>query len=311
MTDQAKSISLAYVVPTKDRPDDLAKLLASIGRQTVLPDQIVIVDAGDPRVEDLVAQFSALPITYVREFPPSLSRQRNAGMAALKDHIDVAGYMDDDIELAPDATEKIRNFWRTAGPQVGGAAFTIVNQPLRSPVLGLLSEFFLINSRRVGVVLPSGFSSSITPQRENIRTDWLYGGATLWRREVIARFAYDEWYIGHGYLEDLDFSYRVCQAYELWVVADARLWHWPHPIRLERNVDLGKQQMVNRVYFVRKMCHFQPLCVAWGLFGQSVRNGLESIRNGDKAGLLRLWGNILGLKDLVTQGPRPVEGIWK
>ena len=27
-------------------------------------------------------------------------------------------------------------------------------------------------------------------------------------------FDYDEWYIGHGYLEDLDFSYRVSRSGE-------------------------------------------------------------------------------------------------
>ena len=306
-----KSVELAYVVPTKDRPDELAKLLVSLSKQTVMPSQIVLVDASDPPIRDLVSKFRSLPITYVREFPPSLARQRNAGMAALEDEITVAGYIDDDVELAADATERMVAFWRSAEPEVGGASFTIVNQPLRHALFGLLSDVFLINSRKVGIVLPSGFSSSITPQPENIQTEWLYGGATLWRREVIDNYKYDEWYIGHGYLEDLDFSYRVSRKYELWVVADARLWHWPRPIRLERNVDLGKQQIVNRIYFVRKLRCFGFIPVAWGLIGQAVRNLLESAIQRNRAGVLRFWGNVLGLRDLALHGQRPVEGIWK
>ena len=304
-------IALAYVVPTKDRRDDLTKLLASISQQTIQPNQIVIVDASDLPVRDLADQFSALPITYVREFPPSLSRQRNAGMAALNENIKVAGYIDDDIELAADATERMIAFWTAAPPQVGGAAFTIANQPLRHRVLGILSEIFMINSRRSGAVLRSGFSSSITPQPANVRTEWLYGGATLWRREVIASYKYDEWYLGHGYLEDLDFSFRVSRNYELWLVANARLWHWPHPIRVDRNVDLGRQQMVNRIYFVRKLKCFPMTLVIWGLFGQGIRNLLESLHQRNRAGLLRLWGNLLGLKDLAVNRGRSVEGNWK
>ena len=311
MTDPTENIRLAYVVPTKDRAQDLAKLFASLVRQTTMPDQIVIVDASDPPVQNVIEGFGSLPITYVREFPPSLARQRNSGMAALRKEITVAGYIDDDIELAPDATEKMVAFWRSAGPEVGGAAFTIANQPLRHPVFSALSAFFMINSGRIGAVLPSGFPASITPQPQNIQTEWLYGGATLWRREVINEYRYDEWYLGHGYLEDLDFSYRVSRRYQLWVVADAKLSHWPHPIRIERNIDLGKQQMVNRVYFVRKMQCFGRLPVMWGLFGQAVRNVLESLKQRNRAGLLRLWGNVLGLKDIVLNHGRPVEGIWK
>ena len=43
------TVKLAYVVPTKDRPDDLRKLLESLAAQTRAPDQIVIVDGGYSR----------------------------------------------------------------------------------------------------------------------------------------------------------------------------------------------------------------------------------------------------------------------
>jgi GT2 family glycosyltransferase len=307
----ARPIRLAYVIPTKDRRDDLRKLFLTIARQTVLPDQIVIVDASDPPIRSLVDEFPELPVTYVREFPPSLARQRNAGMAALRETINVAGYIDDDIELADDATERMKAFWQSAGPQVGGAAFTIVNQPRAHPVAGLLARLFLLNSRRVGTVLPSGFGAAIVPQDHNIRTDWLYGGATMWRREIIATHAYDEWYLGHGYLEDLDFSYRVSRSHELWLVADAKLWHWPRATQMERNIDVGRQQIVNRIYFVRKMASFQPLLVAYGLLGQALRNLLEPVKERNQAGFLRLWGNLLGLRDLAVNGLRSVDAIWK
>jgi glycosyltransferase involved in cell wall biosynthesis len=311
MSEFRKPVRLAYVVPTKDRREDLRKLLITIARQTLQPDQVVVVDASDPPIRDLVDEFPELAITYVREFPPSLARQRNAGMAAIADSITVAGYIDDDIELADNATERMAAFWASAEPEVGGAAFTIVNQPQPHVLFGILSRFFLLNSSRVGAVLPSGFGAAIFPQESNVRTEWLYGGATMWKREVIAKFSYDEWYLGHGYLEDLDYSYRVSRQYELWLVADAKLWHWPRPIRIERNVDMGRQQIVNRLYFVRKMGRFNPVLVTYSLFGLAIRNLLEPIKERNRAGLLQLWGNLLGLRDIAKHGLRSVNAVWK
>ncbi len=305
------SEKIAYVVPTKDRCEDLTKLLVSLAKQSVLPEQIVIVDASDPPVEDLVRQFPQLPLTYVREFPPSLARQRNAGMAALRDDITVAGYLDDDLELDETATERMVAYWKEASPSVGGAAFTIVNQPLRHPLLGFFSELFLLNGREQGRMLRSGFATSITPSPCNVGTDWLYGGATLWRREVVNRYSYDEWYIGHGFLEDLDFSYRVSRNYELWVVADACVWHWPRPILMSQNSKLGRQQVVNRIYFIRKVGGFAFPAVAWALCGQALRNLLESAAELNAAGLHRLGGNIMGFADVARGRLQSVDGIWK
>src|SRR5712691_8256306 len=98
---------LAFVVPTKDRPDDLRRMLASLRAQTRPPDQLIVVDGSDPDVHDVVAEFSDLKADYVRVFPPSLARQRNAGMQQLRTDIALAGYLDDDVVLEPDAIEKM------------------------------------------------------------------------------------------------------------------------------------------------------------------------------------------------------------
>ena len=305
------TVPIAYVVPTKDRPDDLAKLLESLRRQSVQASQIVIVDGSETPIDGLLAKYPDLPLTYVRIYPPSLARQRNAGMAALQPNIAVAGYLDDDLELDPIATERMHAFWSSTDATTGGAAFTIVNQPERGRVGAVISDFFLLNGSAQGKVLSSGFATSILPTTKTERTDWLYGGATLWRREVIESFSYDEWYIGHGYLEDLDYSHRVAQAYSLYVVADARCWHWPKPVRIEQNLTLGRQQVLNRIYFTRKFRHFGWFPFLWAMFGQSFRNLIEPLQTRDRAGWLRFRGNVLGYIDLIRHGVRQTGGIWK
>src|SRR5690242_10297535 len=118
---------LAFVVPTRNRRADLWRMLSSIRAGADRPDQIVVVDGGDEgqTVEDVESAFPELALEYVREFPPSLARQRNAGMARVSPDISLAGYLDDDLVLTPQAMTAMLGFWQTAGPDVGGASFNI------------------------------------------------------------------------------------------------------------------------------------------------------------------------------------------
>lgn len=241
---------VAFVVPTKDRPEDLRKLLASIAAQTRMPDQVIVVDGSNPSVRNVCDEFPGVSIDYVRLVPPSLARQRNAGMQRLRDGITHAGYLDDDIVLEPDAIEQMARFWERAAEDVGGVGFNIVNRPR---IRGMwLKRLFLIEDDEPGRMLRSGCASSFFVQEGDLETDWLSGGATVWRREVIDRFAYDDWFTGTGLLEDVDYSYNVHGAWRLAVAGAARLAHYSRPIRPESQFLLGKWQVVNRMYIVRK-----------------------------------------------------------
>ena len=302
-------VHMAYVVPTKDRPDDMRTLLASLQRQTRGVEQIIVVDGSDPAIDEVLAEFSDLAITYVRVFPPSLAKQRNAGMAVLDDGINIAGYLDDDLVLEPDATERMIEFWQDADSEVGGAAFSILNQP--KAMANWLTGLFLLDDPSPGKMLASGFQAQIPTLFETIPTDWLYGGATLWRRTVIEAFQYDEWYIGHGYLEDVDFSYRVHQQYQLCVVGKAQVNHYSRPIRLESNYDIGKQQILNRLYFIRKVGGFSALRTAQAFAGQMFFNIASSLRHFDSAGGRRFFGNVVGLLAALRGQADQVGGHYK
>jgi glycosyltransferase involved in cell wall biosynthesis len=241
---------IAFVVPTKDRPEDLRKLLFSISSQTRKPDQLIIVDGSNPDIRHVLEEFQELEADYVRIYPPSLSKQRNAGMRHLKPEITLAGYLDDDIVLEPSAINVMLEFWSDASANTGGAAFNITNAPPANWLF--LKKLLLIDSPHPGRMLSSGFPSTIGFQTANIETDWLYGGATVWRREIINHHDYDEWFLGTGFMEDVDFSFTVHRKNRLIVVAGARLAHYSYPVRPEREALLGKWQIVNRMYLVRK-----------------------------------------------------------
>ena len=248
-----REISFAFVVPTKDRGEDLRRMLASLVTQTRLPDQVIVVDGSGIAVSWCVAEFADLQIDYLRLLPPSLSAQRNAGMAMLRPEITHAGYLDDDVVLETDAVCQMASFWVSAGVDVGGAAFNVVNMTqLKDSVPRRRSGVF---GNGAGKVAPNGLVHELCEVRENLETDWLCGGATVWRREVIENYCYDNWFQGTGFLEDVDYSYGVRERYRLFVVAAARLAHISQPVRADRQWLFGKWQVVNRMHIVRKYRH--------------------------------------------------------
>jgi len=63
---------LTAVIPTRNRPGDLAKAVASVLNQTVLPDELMIVDQspGDESrtmVDSLMAAKAGLKLTYIHD----------------------------------------------------------------------------------------------------------------------------------------------------------------------------------------------------------------------------------------------------
>ncbi len=286
---------LAIVVPTKDRRHDLGVMLTSLHKQSVRPAQVVVVDGSEQEVRDVAESFPDLAIDYVRVFPPSLSKQRNAGMARLRPDITLAGYIDDDIVLEPDAVERMLAFWESAPPDIGGASFNIVNSP--APRWSRLRHLLGFGGVKPGAVLSSGIAVAPGCVTTDLETDWLTGGATIWRREIIDRYSYDEWFIGMGYLEDLDYSYNVRQRYRLMVVSGARIVHNSPPMRKDRYYLLGKWQIVNRMYLVRKYRN-SGLSVpkAWATsFTMMALHALQGMLRADRTYLDRARGNLAGI----------------
>ncbi len=90
--------TVSVVVCTRDRPVLLERCLGAVTRQTLLPDEIRIVDnsSGDARVRTVAERFGA---TYQVAPRIGLSRARNAGARAAK--TDILCYTDDDAVPEP------------------------------------------------------------------------------------------------------------------------------------------------------------------------------------------------------------------
>ncbi len=96
--------TVTLVICTRDRPEQLARCLAGLPRQSRPPDEVVVVDNGSRgRATRDVAL--AAGTRYIRENRPGLDIARNAGLLAARSEI--VAYTDDDTELHPQWLDRL------------------------------------------------------------------------------------------------------------------------------------------------------------------------------------------------------------
>jgi GT2 family glycosyltransferase len=288
----------AYIVATKDRPGELRRLFQSLEAQTRFPDEVIVVDGGRESVEPLCRSARAFPVRYLRSLPPSAARQRNLGLAAVGPEADFVGFLDDDVVLESSAVAEMSGFWESAGDDIAGAAFTMRNHPaLAWPSVKrtTVAEMLGLYCRREGAVSKAGFQTMIGQPRTTVYADWLPSGASVWRKDIFSRFRFDEWFRGYGYLEDLDFSYRVGKAFRLAVVAGAGYCHLPAAEGRGSGFEFGVREVLNRVYFVRKNPELSLVKCYMALTVRLAMNMALIVQESNFYFLGRAWGNLIGL----------------
>jgi GT2 family glycosyltransferase len=296
---------LAFVVATRDRSSLLARLLANLEAQTLHPSEVIVVDSGVSSVAGLCRQPRPFSVRHLACQPPSTSRQRNAGVAVVGPDAAFIGFLDDDVLLEPGAVAAMMTFVDAAPAEIGGAAFNMSNHPplraSRWKSLRLARRAGLY-SRRPGEVMRSGFQTMIGTAAENMRTDWLPSGAVVWRREVLRRLRFDEWFAGYGYLEDLDFSYRAGKSWGLAVVAGARYSHHPDASPRPDAFRFGRKEVANRMHFVRKNPELSPGLCRLALVVRMLMSLSDGIFHGRLQELRRVGGNLAAMAGRGDEG---------
>jgi glycosyltransferase involved in cell wall biosynthesis len=96
---------VSVVICTRDRAEDLSRCLASLLRQSRVPDQIVVVDNASRDDGRTRAAALATGVDYVREDRPGLDIARNRGVLAATG--DIVAFTDDDVRLHPRWLERL------------------------------------------------------------------------------------------------------------------------------------------------------------------------------------------------------------
>ena len=231
---QSEEFSLAFVVPTRNRPDKLEQCLTSLSKQTESHFDVVIIASGND-VSQIVSRFhEVLEIQYVHSEEPGQIYQRNIGINfLLGKETEYIGFLDDDMVLDIGAICAIREFIsrkRRNSERSFGVGLNIVNSSnYRERPFLRVRKLLLRVGDRPGSVTRSGQNTSIENVHEDVCSDWLGGGYTVWSATILRQYPQPPSKTRHAAGEDLIYSYQVGKEYHLYVCSKARLIHQDEP----------------------------------------------------------------------------------
>ncbi|MFA5974899.1 MAG: glycosyltransferase [Elusimicrobiota bacterium] len=290
-SETSASPHLTFLIPTRNRREDLHRLFRSLAAQTRKPDHVIIIDGGEDHVQDFIQAYPNLPVSYLPVYPPGLTRQRNAGLANVPKETTLVGFLDDDLELTPNTTEEMLRFWSHAEPAIAGCSFHIVNNvPTEATVF---RRVFGLAGGRGGRILPSGFNTILFPVVQDTPVEWLCGGATVWRAEVFRDHRYEERYRGHGHFDDLDFCLSLGKNCRFMMLSEARVIHHHHGFRKGKFMAFGISDVINRYRFVRKYRLSVP-AFCWASLGQLIGTLLSGVLRLDRDRIAIGFGIVAG-----------------
>jgi len=265
--------TVSLVIPTRNRPEQLAKAIVSIKQQTIKPLEVIIVDDGNLRTGELETALkgSGIQLKHVRKAFPGISRSRNAGVRHATG--DIVFFVDDDIILIPSYIEEmLKVFVADEEKKVGG----VDGHLIREKPFGLKDKlfrrmFYLQGWEAQGMISATGFGNKVLEAAHPVEVE-IFGGVNAFRKEVFESLVFDEHnYPGYTLGEDNEFSCRVSRHYKLVHTPFARFWHFPaetgRPCAFRRGV-----QSAYSAYKARNLNYewgvVNNVLSAWRLFGK-------------------------------------------
>lgn len=302
-------LSCSLIIPTFNRPQALSVALASVLRQTRLPDQLIIVDDGEletiPYRQEM--ESAGIQVLYQRKAVPDLPTSRNIGIRMASGEVIL--FLDDDVELENDYIEQmLLPLENDVDGQIAGVGGRIVNfRPLRAAhrLRRLFDRLFLVSGGVEGRVLPSGFTtnygSTFDPPDEPYEVDVISGGVAAWRRRVFDAFSFTENYRVHCAGEDQDFSYQVSRRYRLLCNPNARLQHFEAPTMRHDRYQGARRFLFDRYRFFSNHVQrhrLQALLFWWAVTGYTLSRLAVLLARPDREEWQRVRGVFSAILDI-------------
>lgn len=305
----SNELKISIIIATKNRLHDTLKCLESLASQTLLPDEVLIIDASDvTELGEKIINFHLNNLIYIHT-KAGMTYQWNVGVKNSSG--DLIFILDDDTILSKNFVEEIYNVFKNDNQGlIGGVCGNLIhireinNQDasLSSRILFSLhrqinriwSKLFLLPRQGNGMFQISGFPTYPFGSNSIRYVECLPGGLTAYRREVFKEFMFDE---EIRYMADDEFSYRESRKYLNVYMPYAKIIHNVSPKAREMPYMRSKLFILSYIYYFKKnmpKSFKNRLAFYWAIFGQILGESAYSIKNLDADGLM---GFIDGIKE--------------
>lgn len=296
---------ITAVIPTKNRPHDLERAVASVRDQQRLPDELLIVDQSqdDASRNAVEKTLDKSPLrgrlAYVHDssIPGLVAAKAEAVRRARGD---IVSFLEDDIVLESDYFQQIERGFRERREMLGCCGVVTNLPPLPRGYIWMFHFFHrgIFQDRRVGV-----YGATAGTGLPLIRSNFLSGGSSAYRREVLDALPFDmtsDLFL----LEDIDFSTRAAHRFgdNFFINPNARLEHYMSPLNRHVLGERQRRKLREFLVFYKKRRHTDGATAALLLLllGLFLEAGYQSAQARHPSPML---GYFLGLWDGVRSKP--------
>lgn len=235
------------------RPESLLKLLQSVQKQSVYPNEILIIDGSTNGETEVIIQenkFNNLIYFLVSDSNRGLTKQRNFGITKVTESSEIVCFLDDDTVLESDYFEELLKTY-SIHPEALGVGGYIVNeikwQWVGDDYVPEINEFFydgwkrkegsrFVLRKKLGLDsdCPPGYSSLFShgrsvgflpPSGKIYPVEQLMGGVSSFRKKVFDILSFSTYFEGYGLYEDAHFCLHVAKMGKLFINTKAKLAH--------------------------------------------------------------------------------------
>ena len=294
--------NLAILIATKDRHNQLQKLLESIYKSTNLPNKVVIVYSGKDITYVTSLFQNKINLELIYSTVANQMYQKSIGIKDLGNTHNWVLFLDDDVVLEVNTIERMCSEY-LANPKFAdfvGFGLSIINRSTRkinSFTLRIL-KFLNLYSSTPGTVTKSGHAQSYLDHPVEIKVQWL-NGISVWKSEVLFQYPIIQTDNIYSAYEDVSFSYKVSKNNKLLFAPKAKVVNQS----TEGQTPLTINQFVCGGYLRYKFVFNNVELSKWRLLVAQLIRGLDFVfrSNGSSKIIERitaassLWFNLLAL----------------
>ena len=287
-------MKISIIIPTKDRPYKIKKLLNQLYNNKFFFNEILVVDSSNVDNKKkliFIIKQAELNIKLINSIA-SISVQRNKGLKNMKKSNKFFMFLDDDIVFKKNSFVEMRKFIKKNEKLYIGYGFNLISKIdygfLESIKRNKIMEKLGIYNTNIGKIVRSGWQTKINNVKKNQEVEWLSTQAVIYANNK-KKINFDNFFKGYSYLEDLDYSYRMSNFGKLIVVKKARYYHNNDIER--KSFSFGQKEFINRYHFIKK----NKIYTRYFFLGAVVKIFL----NLSKLQLLKVLGNISALTKIL------------
>lgn len=253
--------SISIVTPTFRRPTEVVGLLENLAKQTVLPDEVILVDGAAENEKDTEKAVCAVKenfpfkVNYIRH-GGGTAIQRNVGIDAARSVF--VALVDDDVRLEKDFLKHIiKVFSDDSQKKIGGIVGYRTNKYFKFEESERWSWYKRL--RLLKIYEPGRYdfdcgypiNNNMQPPFSGVRpVDFMTTACAVWRCEVFdSGLRFHSFFQDYGVLEDAHFSLKAGQNWNLLQCGDAHCQELSSPNGRVNRRKIGYKCVVN-YYFV-------------------------------------------------------------